>query len=450
MFDLAFRALIHGLYFFALACLIKLLRALWKRPFPTNAPKLVSGYPVVGALQFFFTQNEFCRSSKANSPTGNYSYYLGQHQVIGLCGTQGRKTFFESRDLDLGQGASLLVPFVNLVENPQDPSVDTHLSHLHYIFRTRLLRTQSLQFIPAAIEMCTTATLNRITDKGLIDPFQEMTLFYAQSTMAVMGVSEVALSPELSSKVSKLFGAMDGTFHVSDMAIPWLLNPLHIPTLISLGQLWVMLWQIISKQRKLGQQKQPSTRDPAKENMLQDMIEKGWSTRAIFKANSPTVASWILMWLTTDPQWMARVRQEIEQVIDKHREKGEPAEDVLRSLHVNTWEHEFPLLRACMLEAVRLVVTLVLIRKNISAVDIPIGNTGEVIPPGTYVTYDAREVTRDPNVYPDPQRWDPGRFLPDREEHLKEVLASTGFGGGRHKCRECVSPGHCRSGLTRL
>ncbi|GLB08457.1 hypothetical protein AtubIFM57258_004346 [Aspergillus tubingensis] len=387
MFDLAFRALIHGLYFFALACLIKLLRALWKRPFPTNAPKLVSGYPVVGALQFFFAQKEFCRSSKANSPTGNYSYYLGQHQVIGLCGTQGRKTFFESRDLDLGQGASLLVPFANVVEDPQDPSIDTHSSHLHYIFRTRLLRTQSLQFIPAAIETCTTATLNRIADKGLIDPFQEMTLFYAQSTMAVMGVSEVALSPELSSKVGKLFGAMEGTFHASDMAIPWLLNPLHIPTLISLGRLWVMLWQIIGKQRKLGRQQQPSTRDPAKESMFRDMIEKGWSTRAIFKVllsagfasqgNSPTVASWILMWLTTNPQWMARVRQEIEQVIAKHRKKGEPAEDVLRSLHVNTWEHEFPLLRACMLEAIRLVVILVLIRKNISAVDIPIGNTGE-------------------------------------------------------------------------
>ncbi|PYH28774.1 cytochrome P450 [Aspergillus neoniger CBS 115656] len=428
--------MIHGLYFFALACLMKLLRALWKRPFPTNAPKLVSGYPVVGALQFFFTQKEFCRSSKANSPTGNYSYYLGQHQIIGLCGTQGRKTFFESRELDLGQGASLLVPFANVVEDPEDPSVDTHTSHLHHIFRTQLLRTQSLQFVPAAIEKCITAALKRITDKGLIDPFEEMTLFYAQSTMAVMGVSEVALSPELSSKVSKLLGAMEGTFHASDMVVPWFLNPLHIPTLISLGRLWVMLWHIISKQRKLGQQQQPSKRDPTKENMFQDMIEQGWSTRAIFKANSPTVASWILMWLTTDPQWMARVRQEIEQVIAKHREKGEPTEDVLRSLHVNTWEHEFPLLRACMLEAIRLVVTLVLIRKNISAVDIPIGDTGEVIPPGTYVTYDAHEVTRDPNVYPDPQRWDPGRFLSDREEHLKEVMAFTGFGGGRQKCRE--------------
>lgn len=54
-------------------------------------------------------------------------------------------------------------------------------------------------------------------------------------------------------------------------------------------------------------------------------------------------------------------------------------------------------------------------------------------------TYDLQEVFQDPAIYPDPQRWDPGRFLSDRAEYMKEYLAFCGFGAGRRKCRECAS-----------
>ncbi|GKZ51833.1 hypothetical protein AbraIFM66951_007434 [Aspergillus brasiliensis] len=445
MLDTTFHALARGFYILAFACFLKWIRALWKRPFPANAPKLVSGYPVVGALQFFFDQNGFCQKARDASATGNYSYYLGGDRVVGLSGPEGRKTFFGNRNLDLDRGSALLIPFANVVETPDDPSIDTHSSHLRFALRTRLLRTQSLEIIPAAMETCISAALKRMGDKCLIDPFVEMKLLYTQSTMAVLGVDEVAVSLNLSKKVGNLISTMEGTFSAIDMTVPWPLNPLHIPAGIAMGRLCVIMLRIIHDQKR-QQQQQPDKSDARKENMLQDMIQMGWSTRAILKnllssafasqGNTPTVASWILMGLATDAQWMARVRQEVDQVILKHRKNGEPAEEVLRSLHVNTWEKEFPLLHACLLETVRRVVMLVLTRQNISGADVTIGDTGEVIPPGAYATYNTCEVTWDSDVYPDPQRWDPGRFLSDRTEHLKEALAYTGFGSGRRKCRE--------------
>ncbi|GKZ28028.1 hypothetical protein AbraCBS73388_009078, partial [Aspergillus brasiliensis] len=255
--------------------------------------------------------------------------------------------------------SALLIPFANVVETPDDPSIDTHSSHLRFALRTRLLRTQSLEIIPAAMETCISAALKRMGDKCLIDPFVEMKLLYTQSTMAVLGVDEVAVSLNLSKKVGNLISTMEGTFSAIDMTVPWPLNPLHIPAGIAMGRLCVIMLRIIHDQKR-QQQQQPDKSDARKENMLQDMIQMGWSTRAILKnllssafasqGNTPTVASWILMGLATDAQWMARVRQEVDQVILKHRKNGEPAEEVLRSLHVNTWEKEFPLLHACLLE----------------------------------------------------------------------------------------------------
>ncbi|PWY76039.1 cytochrome P450 [Aspergillus sclerotioniger CBS 115572] len=430
MFDMVSHALPLGLYVLVLLCLVRCSILLNKRPFPANAPKFISGYPVVGALRLFFDRGRFCQSSKTASPTGNYSYYLGRQRVVGLSGPQGRKTFFECRDLDLEQGVDLFVPFTSAVEAANDPSIETHISYFRTTVRTALLRTQSLEFIPAAIDACTTSTLNRIKIKGLIDPFQDLSWLYAQSTMAVLGVDEVARSPELSRKLSELVSAIDGTFSAIDMVIPWLLNPFHIPVMIAMGRLYVMMWKIIRNQ----QQQQPHKRDLYNESMLPSLIEKGRSTRAILKGNSPTVASWLLVGLATNASWMARIRQEVNQVVAKHRKDGESAEQVLRTLNAHAWENEFPLIDACHLESIRLTAGLLLCRKNISPTDVPIGDTGEVIPPGAYVTYHAEEANMDPNIYPYPQRWDPGRFLSDRAEHLKEPLAYAGFGAGRQKC----------------
>lgn len=102
------------------------------------------------------------------------------------------------------------------------------------------------------------------------------------------------------------------------------------------------------------------------------------------QGNTPTVTSWTLIELSTTGYWMTQVRQEINQVIFKYQNNGESADQVLRSLSMHTWEHEFPLLHACLLESIRIAVLPVVLRKNISTTYIRIGDTGEVIPPGAY------------------------------------------------------------------
>lgn len=109
------------------------------------------------------------------------------------------------------------------------------------------------------------------------------------------------------------------------------------------------------------------------------------STALAAQGNSPGVTSWMLIELATNKHWLARVRNEISEVVSRHKKDRDSADQALRSLDVRAWEHEFPLLRACLLESVRLAALLLLVRKNIGAFDVPIGDTGEVIPPGAYV-----------------------------------------------------------------
>jgi sterol 14-demethylase len=40
----------------------------------------------------------------------------------------------------------------------------------------------------------------------------------------------------------------------------------------------------------------------------------------------------------------------------------------------------------------------------------------------------------DPSIYPDPEKWDPERYLPDRAEDKKVPMGYLGWGAGRHPC----------------
>ncbi|BCR98440.1 uncharacterized protein AKAW2_40123S [Aspergillus luchuensis] len=271
MIETVFHILGRCSYFVIFLFVAQCIRLLWKRPFPSNAPKFVAGYPLVGALQFFNNPEAFCHSSKMSSPTGNYSFYLGRDRVVGLSGPQGRKTFFESRDLDLEAGADLNLPWVSLVLQVENFATDTHPSNLGSVLRTALLRTQGLEAIPVTIESYTTATLKEIATKALFDPFPVITLSFTRSIMAAMGIGELASSSELSRRVSDMMGALDRPFTAIDTLLPWPLNPWTVSAWIVLARLSTLMSKIIRNRKR---QQQSHKEHPAKHGMLQDLINK--------------------------------------------------------------------------------------------------------------------------------------------------------------------------------
>jgi retinoid hydroxylase len=56
------------------------------------------------------------------------------------------------------------------------------------------------------------------------------------------------------------------------------------------------------------------------------------------------------------------------------------------------------------------------------------------VPEGWYIILSPLLTHRLPELYPNPEAFDPLRFSPSRQEHKKHPFAFVSFGGGAHKC----------------
>jgi sterol 14-demethylase len=77
-----------------------------------------------------------------------------------------------------------------------------------------------------------------------------------------------------------------------------------------------------------------------------------------------------------------------------------------------------------------------MLRRNGGSADIPIGNSGEVIPAGSYAAYPVADAHMDPALYPDAHSFDPGRYLGSKPKHQEGPHTYLGWGSGRHVCGE--------------
>lgn len=96
---------------------------------------------------------------------------------------------------------------------------------------------------------------------------------------------------------------------------------------------------------------------------------------------------------------------------------------------IDAWENEFPLVDMCLKDSIRLQMTGATFRKNITDQSIPLNKAGtEVIPSGAYVTYPVGDIHYDPQLYPNPDEWDPSRYMPERAEDKKIQYGYMGWG----------------------
>jgi sterol 14-demethylase len=97
--------------------------------------------------------------------------------------------------------------------------------------------------------------------------------------------------------------------------------------------------------------------------------------------NSGITASWMLIYLASQPQWMARARKEITDTAAKYSTNPEASLiDQIDSLPLEIWETKFPFLDMCLKDTIRLQLPAALLRKNISGSEVQVGD--EILPNG--------------------------------------------------------------------
>ncbi|KAI5920084.1 cytochrome P450 6A1 [Camillea tinctor] len=426
-----------------LATLVTGLLQVFRRPsLPKNAPKWfkMSDWPILGTLCFYKTRCDWFKEAMKHSSTGNFSFYIGKKQIIGLSGPEGRKTFYESRDLNFNEG------FAELLTG--QPAATAESENFAQLFQKALipmmrkdrmnrnLVTLCSDTRRACEELASALPATPGSAWAVTNPFDSLYRIVYQLTMRTVGAEDIANDPALLNSTLALFESFEEAESIARIVFPWLPTFRHLTRIYNGARLAMVFQGIVEKRRTTGKRRE----DP-----LQSLIDQGMGIRDIIafvigslyagQLNSGVNAAWMHVYLTQSPEWLARVRGEVDGVVARHRRSAaQSAADVLDTLTIDEWESEFPLVDLCLRESIRLSMAGTAFRKNMSGHDIPIGSTGEVIPNGAFAAYLIDDVMMSSDLYTDPTHFDPGRFLEDRAEDKKILHGYIGWGTGRHPC----------------
>jgi len=137
--------------------------------------------------------------------------------------------------------------------------------------------------------------------------------------------------------------------------------------------------------------------------------------------------------LAIHPEWRERCKKEIQDLLSRHLgDSLSPTvlHENLGSIPVSAWEDELPILDACIRESQRISFTGVALRRNLRG-EMKIGE--QVVKKGDFLAYSLGDVHLNPEYYPEPSKYDPGRWLrPDPVPNA--AYPFLGWGVGRHPC----------------
>ena len=134
---------------------------------------------------------------------------------------------------------------------------------------------------------------------------------------------------------------------------------------------------------------------------------------------SSSTASWAMIELLRHPDVLARVVTELD---DLYADGSEVSFQALRSI---------PVLESVLKETLRLHPPLVILMRLVRA---EFEVAGRKVPAGALVAASPRVSNRLGEDFPEPERFDPGRYIDPRQEDLQNRWTWIPFGAGRHRC----------------
>lgn len=139
---------------------------------------------------------------------------------------------------------------------------------------------------------------------------------------------------------------------------------------------------------------------------------------------SAITSTWTLLYIAANPELKARLLDEQSQVLG---DETDPTYDHLQKMD---------LLHNCIKETLRMHPPLImLMRQTQKDVTIKTENGKSfVLPKGDIAVTSPAVAGMLPSVYKNPEKFDPDRYAPPREEHKSVPFAHLGFGAGIHQC----------------
>ncbi|KAF2660583.1 cytochrome P450 6A1 [Lophiostoma macrostomum CBS 122681] len=413
----------------------------YNRRIPAKAPPAVSGdFPLTGAIQFWTRRWDWFQQMRGHSPSGNFSFHAGPNTLVALSGERGRRIFYENKDLNFNEGYAVLFGSSPQAkehvkdEKPKDlEEHDNHFSRrLTYLLRNENFR-KKLPTLLSDVQDGIEAIRN--DPSGRTNPFESIYRIVFKLTIRMVAAEEIAEDPKHFEACLKYFEMIDESATAAAVMFPKVPSPAIIKRTYAGARLFMMMENFVKKRAQS---------DEKRDDALQYMLDQGdrmfkiltFVVGALFAGllNSGINAAWVLCYLATSPEWLAKAQEEVRTTAAKYaRDPNAPLRHQLADIPLEAWESEFPVVDLCLKDSIRLNLLGTAFRKNTGGREIPIGN-GEVIPPNAFVTYATGDIHLNPESYPNPEKWDPARYLPERAEDKKAVHGFVGWGVARHPC----------------
>ena len=140
----------------------------------------------------------------------------------------------------------------------------------------------------------------------------------------------------------------------------------------------------------------------------------------------------MLIHLAIHPQWREKCKDEVQRLISRHFGDCTTSAmlcEKLAAIPVSGWEDELPALDACIRETHRLSLVGLIMRRSPHKMRIE----GKAVRRGDFLGYLLGDAHLNPEYYPEPHKYDPGRWL--RPDPVPDTtFPFLGWGAGRHPC----------------
>ncbi|KAF5022631.1 hypothetical protein F66182_5307 [Fusarium sp. NRRL 66182] len=382
---------------------------------PRGAPHFLRHNLALDAPRFSKRRIEYLQQGIERSANGFFSFWYGANHIVAVSGSEARSTFLTARGFDPLSGYAR-AGFQVYKKCRQDDHISQNLHHLI---------TDSHDCFKA------------LGSAAVINPLEMMIGLVYQLTHRIVGIHDIAESPDLLAKTRKIYKPLE-EHSLFDIWFPLLPTPSKLNKFWGYTKLHWMVQGFINERRSTGKRGTDG---------LQLMLDQGcgdWImsiaiTAAIIAGvfNTSISAVWNLCYLARDPTWLSRVRSEIDYVLSKHQQgPDESSAETLYHLTLKDWESSFPSLELALKETLRFTMSGAMLRKNIVL---------QFVTPGTELSirfadsshlqvYSVKDIHMNPQVYESPSEWNPRRHSEESAKSKETPYPFLGWGAGSHPC----------------
>jgi len=389
-----------------------------------NLPPLVPGLPFIGVLPQF-SKNPVAAIRSAYNKFGDcFTFHILGFNMTYLVGPKAHEVFFKGSDEELSpkEAYQFVVPVFGRGIVYDSPTAVMY-EQLRFI-KSGLVVGQLKKNIPI-MEKEARAFFDNLGKSTEIDLLTEMNNLTIRTASRCLLGPEIREDPKVSSDFAALYHDLEGGLNPLAFFYPYAPLPAHWRRDKARKEISALFSKVIKKRRQNPEEKY--------EDMLQILMEceykngerltddaiTGMLLGILFAGQhtSGITATWTAFFLHDNPAYYQELLQEQEEI---RKEFGDEISfDSLR---------KSVKLENAIRESLRMFPPLIILMRKICEplkygdIDLPVGDL-LCVSPGAAM--------RLPDVYKNPDTWDPTRF--DRGEHLTPY-AYLAFGGGRHGC----------------